>query len=691
MSANLLKDETSPYLLQHADNPVNWYPWGDAALEKARKEDRPILLSIGYSACHWCHIMAHESFEDAETAALMNAQFINIKVDREERPDLDKIYQTAHQLLTQRAGGWPLTLFLTPDKQIPFFAGTYFPKHPRYGLPSFKDMLYGIAGFYRDRRSEIEQQNISLLNAMKGMVARSNREATAITRRPLALCMQQMQQGFDAIHGGFDGAPKFPQPSRLELLLREYAEAVVAGDADNHAWDMAALTLRNMANGGIFDQLGGGFCRYSVDEQWMIPHFEKMLYDNGQLLDLYSTAWQISREPLFARTVQATAEWVLREMQSPEGGYYSSLDADTQQGEGEFYVWDRDQISSPLTEDEFTLFALRFGLNRAPNFEGKWHLHGYADVVAIAQDTGMAEDNVRALLDSARIKLLAVRSTRMPPGRDEKILTSWNSLMIKGMAKAGLVFNQSAWIVSAQRALDCIKQHLWVDGRLLATCKDGRAHLPAYLDDYAFLIDAILALLAVRWREDDMNLAIQLADSLLAGFEDKDDGGFFFTAHDHEELFHRPKQAYDDAMPSGNSTAARVLGRLGHLLGESRYLEAAEGVISAFWSELERMPDAHGSMLIALRDYQAPPKIVILRGEHAELVTWSERANKNYAPGRITMAIPSDAGLLPQGLQQRAAKGPIAAYVCAGFQCGPIITDPAIFDSEMSQGEVSVD
>ena len=691
MPVNHLINETSPYLLQHADNPVEWYPWGAEALAKARADNRPILLSIGYSACHWCHVMAHESFEDEETSALMNEQFINIKVDREERPDLDKIYQTAHQLLLRRGGGWPLTVFLTPDRLIPFFAGTYFPKQPRHGLPSFKDVLHDIAILYREHRDEIERQNSSLLTAMNSMLVREQGDATAISSKPLSLCIRQMQQSFDNVHGGFDTAPKFPQPSGLQLLLRECAQDTVADEGVSSAWDMVAVTLRKMARGGIFDQLGGGFCRYSVDAKWMIPHFEKMLYDNGQLLALYSTAWQISGEALFERTAREIAEWVMREMQSPAGGYYSSLDADTTEGEGAFYVWDRQQVLARLTEEEFSVFERRFGLDHAPNFEGRWHLHVCTEVANLARECGIEEDKARALLDSAKSKLRELRATRIAPGRDEKILTSWNALMIKGMATAGRVFQRPEWICSAERSLDFIRDNLWVEGKLLATCKDGRAHLPAYLDDYAFLIDAILALLAARWRDGDLNFALQLADNLLERFEDKKSGGFFFTANDHEELFHRPKPAYDEATPSGNGSAAQVLGRLGHLLGEPRYLVAAEGVISSFWSELEQLPHAHASMLLALRDYLTPPKIVILRGEHEGLALWSEMANKHYVPGRITMAIPADARSLPRGLQQRAEKGPICAYVCEGYSCGPIITDPEIFAREMLQGKVSVD
>ncbi len=689
MAANALKSETSPYLLQHANNPVQWYPWGPAALEVARSENRPILLSIGYSACHWCHVMAHESFEDGETAALMNELFVNIKVDREERPDLDKIYQTAHHLLVQRGGGWPLTVFLTPEQQIPFFTGTYYPKQPSHGLPSFRDLLLGISRFFQENRGEIDRQSSSLLNAMQNIAPAAGGDAMAISATPLSRFKVQARESFDTAYGGFGGAPKFPHSSNMELLLRQHAASVIAGEHGGESWDMTALSLRNMAHGGIFDQLGGGFYRYSVDEKWMIPHFEKMLYDNGQLLGLYSMAWQISRDRIFEQATREIAQWVVGEMQSPDGGYYSSLDADTEAGEGEFYVWDKDELSTHLTAKEYAAFSMRFGLDRAPNFEGKWHLHVYTDLNTIAEHCEIEPERVVALLDSARAKLLTLRGGRLAPGRDEKILTSWNGLMIRGMALAARVFGRAEWIISAERALDFVKKALWRDGRLLATCKDGRAHLPAYLDDYAFMIDAIMTLLAARWRDGDLDFAIQLADRLLESFEDRELGGFYFTAHDHEQLFHRPKPASDESMPSGNGIAAQVLGRLGHLLGEQRYLDAAEGVIVAYWSQLEQMPNAHGSMLIALHDYLYPPRVVVARGDPGELATWTKRANENYAPGRIILAVPADAGPLPAALEQRVAQEQIAAYVCDGFSCGPAITDPTQFDAEMTRDEVT--
>ncbi len=437
--ANRLADATSPYLQQHAHNPVDWWPWCGEALSLARAQDKPILLSIGYSACHWCHVMAHESFEDPETAALMNRLFVNIKVDREERPDLDKIYQTAHQLLTQRPGGWPLTVFLTPDDHKPFFAGTYFPREPRHGLIAFTDLMQRVEGAYREREDAIREQNSSLMAAL-GQVEATRSGGSEITDdEPIEAAVSQLADSFDTRFGGFGTAPKFPHPTNLELLLRHHAASAAAGTAEDQALRMAVQTLECMVKGGINDQLGGGFCRYSVDERWMIPHFEKMLYDNGPLLALCCDAWQITGKPLFRGAAEATADWVMREMQDPRGGYYSSLDADSEGHEGRFYVWDREQVKGLLPAEEYAVFAPVYGLDLDPNFEGRWHLHTYRDPQTVAADLGKSADAVSALLAQARERLFRARERRVRPGRDEKILTAWNGLMIKGMARAARV------------------------------------------------------------------------------------------------------------------------------------------------------------------------------------------------------------------------------------------------------------
>jgi uncharacterized protein len=566
---NRLADETSPYLQQHAENPVDWYAWGAAALARSRDEDKPILLSVGYSACHWCHVMAHESFEDTEVAALMNDLFVNIKIDREERPDLDQIYQTAHWMLTQRNGGWPLTMFLTPD-QIPFFGGTYFPKTPRYNLPGFPEILTRVATFYRTHRLDLAKQNASLQSALDDMLPVPQAETLAAA--PLAQALADLAERFDPTNGGFGGAPKFPHPTELEFCLRRNASGT---GADAQALHIATHTLRKMADGGIYDQLGGGFARYSVDQHWSIPHFEKMLYDNGPLLRLCADAWVITHEPRFAAVVAETAAWILREMQDPRGGYYSTLDADSEHEEGKFYVWAADEARTLLTPQEFAIAAPHYGLNQPPNFEDHaWNLRVSVPLGAVAKSLSVPEAQATSHL-AARAKLFAARELRVRPGRDEKILTSWNALMIKGMARAGAVFGCVDWIASAQRAADFLRATMWRDGRLLATYKDGRAHLNAYLDDYAFTIDALLELLQSEFRAQDFEFARQLAEVLLEQFEDQRHGGFFFTSHDHEQLIHRPKPGHDNATPSGNGVAAYALQRMGHLLGETRYLAAA--------------------------------------------------------------------------------------------------------------------
>ncbi len=664
--SNHLIDQTSPYLLQHAHNPVDWYPWGAEALDKARREDQPILLSIGYSACHWCHVMAHESFEDAATAELMNALFVNIKVDREERPDLDKIYQTAHQLLAQRSGGWPLTMFLMPDDHLPFFGGTYFPPEPRHGLPGFKDLLQQIARAYRQQRTAIANQNDSLRDVLQRMTL-TPPGAAALDATPLAAALRELEQHFDRQHGGFGRAPKFPHPSSLDFLLRRAQR--LEGQAAERSLAMTGLTLTRMAQGGIFDHLGGGFARYSVDAEWMIPHFEKMLYDNGPLLALYSQAFAASGDPLFARTARETAQWAMREMQSAEGGYYSSLDADSEGEEGRFYVWTLEQVCALLDADEYPLFVRRFGLDRGANFEGHWHLHGYVDEKTLAQEFDLSIDRITELLDGARKKLLAVREQRIHPGRDDKILTAWNALMIRGMAIAGRHLDLDGCVDSAQRALDFIRTRLWRDGRLRATYKDDHAHLPAYLDDYSFLIDAIIELLQTRWRAADIRFAMQLADVLLAHFEDTAQGGFFFTADDHEQLIQRPKPLADESMPSGNGIAALALGRLGHILGETRYIAAADRTLKAAWPAMAELPYAHVALIVALEEYLEPPRTIVLRGEGDALREWQLLCARPYAPGRIVLAIPSSEKDVPGLLAERKARDGMTAYICAGMTC----------------------
>ena len=671
MTSNRLHDATSPYLQQHAENPVDWWPWCDEALELARKEDRPILLSIGYSACHWCHVMAHESFEDPVTAEVMNRLFVNIKVDREERPDLDRIYQTAHQLLARRPGGWPLTVFLTPDDHSPFFAGTYFPPQPRHNLPAFTDLLRQIENAYRQQREAIDEQNASLRNALMQLETGDSEGKPG--GQALLDAAAQLAGQFDAQYGGFAGAPKFPHPGTLRFLLREGHRR-----KDETARHMALHTLEQMAKGGINDHLGGGFCRYSVDEQWMIPHFEKMLYDNGQLLSLYAEAWAASEHrPLFKHVCERTAEWLMREMQSPAGGYYASLDADSEGEEGRFYVWTPAEVSALLDPEEFRVFAPRFGLDHAANFEGKWHLHVFSDTPQLQETTGLEARDVRRLLSSARNKLLAERDRRVRPGRDEKILTSWNALMIKGMAMAGRLLGRPDWIDSAERALDHLMERHWREGRLLVTSRDGEARLNAYLDDYAYLIDAILELLQARWRSEYLVFAGDLAECLLTHFEDPEHGGFFFTSDDHETLVYRPKPLGDDAMPSGNGVAIEALQTLAQLSGEPRQQAAADRALRSAWPSIEQAPYAHVGLLEGLQNYVEPPEQLVIRGPEPELDTWRQAASADYTPGKTVFAVPLGVQQLPPGLAgKHGQEGRTLAYRCRGTQCDPPISSP---------------
>ena len=629
---NRLANETSPYLQQHADNPVDWYPWGPEALERARAEDKPILLSIGYSACHWCHVMAHESFEDPALAAVLNRLFVNVKVDREERPDLDQIYQTAHQMLAQRSGGWPLTMFLAPDG-TPFFGGTYFPKQV------FADLCERVATAWREKRREIAAQNAQVLEAL-GRTLPAPGAARKLDRAPIDALLDLLRANFDARHGGFGAAPKFPHPTDLELCLREGELEIVR------------TTLTRMCEGGIYDQLGGGFCRYSVDAQWLIPHFEKMLYDNGPLLALLADAWTVTGDALFEKCAAETAAWVMREMQSPEGGYYSSLDADSEGQEGKFYVWDRAEVQRLLTPEEYAATAAHFGLDQPANFENRhWHLH------------------VAKQGSAAKQKLFAAREERVRPGRDEKVLVSWNALAIRGMARAGRVLGKPDWIASARRALRFIRGTMWRDGRLAATYKDGRAHLNAYLDDYALLIVAQLELLQDEFSGVELGFAVELADVLLEQFEDPAQGGFFFTARDHERLILRPKPAHDHATPSGNAVAAWALGRLAALTGAARYARAAERTLQLFYPAMLQQPGGFAMTALALEEHLAQPTTLVLRGRRERLRAWQDELAREYLPDTLVLAIADGAPGVPALLDKPARPGDVNGWLCRGVSC----------------------
>ena len=664
--ANALTHETSPYLLQHADNPVDWYPWGEEALTLAKKQNKPILLSIGYSACHWCHVMAHESFEDAHIASIMNEHFINIKVDREERPDIDQIYQTAHGLMSQRSGGWPLTVFLTPNQE-PYYAGTYFPKTARYQLPGFGDLVPRVAAFYHEKKLELANQNTQVLAALQRTVPLAN-SAITVNSETLQAGFEQLKQSFDFEYGGFGTAPKFPNPSDIAYLMR-------AGFAGNKAAQAMALKmLDSMAAGGIYDQIGGGFCRYSVDERWAIPHFEKMLYDNGQLLGLYADGFQISQNPRYKTIIEETVTWLKREMLSSDGAFYSSLDADSLDAhghseEGAFYVWQVDEVKSLLTPDEFAVALRCLGLDRAANFEGiAWHVFAAEN----------PQQDETSLLYLAKNKLFQAREKRTRPGRDDKILVSWNALMIKGLAKAGRALNAPEYIKIAQNAVDFIYENMFKSERLLATAKSNekglyKIHLNAYLDDYAFLLDALIELMQAEYRVKDMTFAEDLAEALLEEFEDTS-GGFFFTGHHHEALILRTKQAFDNATPSGNGIAALALQRLGHILAEPRYLQSTERALQAFDRVMNRNPVACANLMHAFEEYFKPPTMLILRGEAAEISQWQVALNQLFTPHLMQFSPGLTMQDLPVTLNRKPEQN-VNAWVCSGVECLPVMHD----------------
>ncbi len=654
---NRLMHETSPYLLQHADNPVDWYPWGAEALAKARAEDKPIFLSIGYSACHWCHVMAHESFEDERTAAILNEHFISIKVDREERPDLDHIYMTAVQVLIG-AGGWPLSVFLTPTGR-PFYGGTYFPPVRRYGMPSFTDVLEAVVRGWRDRRAELTASGDRLVEIIEQQSTMSQaRGAASAGRETLTLAFQNLVRPFDWTHGGWGGAPKFPQPMALEFLLRYHHTS-----GDPQALQMVEKSLEAMARGGIYDQLGGGFHRYSVDARWLTPHFEKMLYDNAQLPRVYLHAWQVTGQPFFRAIAEETLDYVLREMTDPAGGFYATQDADSEGQEGKFFVWTPAEIRAVLGTAA-NAFMAAYGVTERGNFEGQNILEFVGDV------------DRRAEWAEARHKLFAAREKRVRPGRDDKVLTSWNGLMLAALAEAARVWGRDDYRQAAERNADFLLRELRCDdGRLLHTWKDDAARQNGFLEDYAHLIEGLLALYQATFAPRWYAAARELAEAMIAHFSDPQ-GGFYDTSDDHETLIARPRDLQDNAAPSGNALAATVLLKLAGLAGEPRYAELAHESLRRVQPLLAQFPLGFGQWLIALDYALARPREIAIVGDPAADDTQAllEAAATGYRPHQmVAVGISADVPLLKgrQPLDGRAT-----AYVCQDATCRPPVTDP---------------
>ncbi|MHB1562496.1 MAG: thioredoxin domain-containing protein [Leptospirillum sp.] len=679
--SNLLSRETSPYLLQHAENPVNWYPWGPEALEMARETRRPILLSIGYSACHWCHVMAHESFEDPETAAVMNEYFINIKVDREERPDLDHIYQMAHTVITRRNGGWPLTMFLTPE-QVPFAGGTYFPKSSRFGLPAFVSVLHQIRQFYEENRESLSGTKhpvTELLAKSDGLGEGADPDPATLTIEPRSRLRDSLRARFDSDDGGFTPAPKFPHPMDIAACLREYETGGEAFDL----W-MARHTLERMASGGIYDQIGGGFSRYSVDGTWTIPHFEKMLYDNALLLCVYAEGALLCGDASLVSVCEGIVTWLFREMRDSSGAFHAALDADSEGEEGKYYVWTREEVAGILTPEEYQVVSLYYGLLGTPNFEHEfWHFRVELPVAEAASRLSLKTESFEGLLASAKEKLLEVRKTRVPPGKDDKVLTGWNGLLARGLIRSGRVLDRKEWILEGQRILDILRETLWTGDHLLAVRTRGESRLNAYLDDYAYVLDALVESLAAVYRPSDLEWALLLGDALVSKFWDDAAGGFHFTSHDHEQLIHRPKSGHDAAIPSGSAVACRALNRLAHLCGRMDWADKVGRTLALYFKPMLEQPMGYASMIMSLGEYLSPPVIVLVRGKNS--LEWSDTARAKAPLDALIIDLGErDSLSLPDFFQKPLVAAGTQADVCGGGLCLPPATDMKTLVSQIA-------
>ncbi len=678
--SNRLANENSPYLRQHADNPVDWYPWGEEALQRARDEDKPILLSIGYAACHWCHVMAHESFEDPDTAELMNRHFINVKVDREERPDLDSIYMSAVTAMTGQ-GGWPMTVVLTPDGR-PFFGGTYFPPVPRHGMPAFSQLLVALAEAWTKQRNEIErsagQIAEHLLQASFGAAPVGDAK---LHDDLIDQALNGLLRTFDVRLGGFGRAPKFPPSMTLEFLLHVHARR---GDA--MALRMVELTLERMAYGGLYDQIGGGFARYSTDDRWLVPHFEKMLYDNALLARVYLHAWQVTGRPLYRRVVEETLDFVVREMRHPDGGFYSSYDADSEGEEGKFYVWSATEVREALGADA-DLFMAVYDVTEQGNWEGHNILNMPRDPFEIAQSLNLNVNEMEARLARARQTLYDRRANRVWPGLDDKVLTAWNGLMLAAFAEAGRVLGRADYVAVAVANANFLHAQLRrADGRLLRSWKaDGGARLNAYLEDYAFLADGLLALYQTTFEPRWFEWARGLTDLILAHFADEA-GGFYDTSDDHEALLHRPKDVQDNATPSGNSMAAQVLLRISLLTGEGHYWDVAERMVTGLYEPMARYPGGFAHWLSAATFILGQPQEVAIAGEPAAADTEAllEVVNSRYRPDLIVAAgVEEAAATVPLLAGRPRVDGLATAYVCRRFVCRQPVTEPEALAAQL--------
>ncbi len=678
---NRLINETSPYLLQHAHNPVDWYPWGEEALQRAVEEDKPIMLSIGYSACHWCHVMERESFENDAIAALMNQNFISIKVDREERPDLDAVYMEAVQALTG-SGGWPMTVFLTPQGK-PFYGGTYFPPADRPGMAGFPRILESVSQAYRTNRGEIERVTNQLTERM-GSTGQMAKGAGLLTDEILHQAYSQLASSFDYQNGGFGAAPKFPQPMTPEFLLRHYHRT-----KDGPTLEMVNLTLEKMARGGMYDQIGGGFHRYSTDTYWLVPHFEKMLYDNALLARLYLHAFQLTQRPLYQRITEEILDYVLREMTDPQGGFYSAQDADSEGVEGKFFLWSRSQVVSELGEEEGSLFADFFDITERGNFEGSNIPNITKKAITFAQEKGLPLEQLISAIQRGKAKLLEVREQRIHPLRDDKVLTSWNGMMLCSFAEAGAALNRQDYLQAASDNAAFLLENMRPEGRLLRTFREGRAKLLGYLEDYAFAADGLLALYEATFEFRWLRESVGLADEMLRLFWDEELGGFYDTGIDHESLVVRPRDVFDNAQPCGGSVATEVLLRLAVITGKEEYQSKAAGPLRAIHQLMAQAPGGTGQWLAALDFYLSLPKEIVIVGPRSDPRTQAllDTVFHCYLPNRVVMgaedgvqnlggAEASFSTVLPLLEQRGLVEGKPTAYVCQHYVCQLPVTDP---------------
>ncbi len=685
--SNRLIDESSPYLLQHAYNPVDWYPWGDEAFARAKAEDKPVLLSVGYSACHWCHVMEHESFENEEIAALMNENFVNIKVDREERPDIDQIYMNFIQLTTGR-GGWPMTVFLTPQGH-PFFGGTYFPPYDRYNMPGFPRLLISVAESYRDKRDEILHSTTELLGELR-RVGSVEADGSNVSQELLERAQKSIIRGYDATNGGFGGAPKFPSPLTLEFLLRQFHQS-----KDDGLLQIVTHTCRKMADGGMYDHLGGGFHRYSVDAVWLVPHFEKMLYDNAQLARLYLHVWQITKEDYFKQKTCEILDYVLREMTDELGGFYSAQDADSEGEEGKFFVWTPLEITQILGEENARLFGFHYDVSQSGNFEHDTSiLHERQSPEDSAKELNVPVETLAQVLAEGKQKLFDVREGRIKPMRDDKILTAWNGLMLAAFAEAGFVLGRDDYLAAARKNAEFISGTMRAGtsgissgDRLLRTYGNGKAKLNAYLEDYSLFIEGLLVLFETTGETRWLKEAEQLADVMIAEFWDEDDGGFYFTGNSHEELIVRSKDFFDNATPSGNSVAAEILTRLSKITGDEKYSRYAAAIFRLLSSSLMKYPQAFGRALSALSFYLSGIKeVVLLYDAGQEASDLHDLLRLNYLPDKILVmsAVHGDPDILPILEGKELIGDAPTAFVCENFTCQEPVTDKERFLEQLT-------